>query len=154
MIYQGVSYETSKSNPHFAPWPAKVVKVSDGDTVWVIDEQRQQIKLRLYGIDAPEMDQPYGFESGERLAQMIYQRQITVVPIDYDQYGRLVAMIEFEEININGELIKEGLAWVYHQYCGQSICRKWQQWENVAKKEKLNLWADINPVPPWIWRRK
>jgi len=99
---------------------AQIVSVGDGDTI-TIRSAGQNIVVRLACIDAPEMNQPGGKESAQRLSALLPRgTAIKVLPVDKDQYGRTVGVV-FKTQNINQQLLQEGQAWVYEQYIGN--CR-------------------------------
>lgn len=140
------------STPCFA-LTGKVVKVSDGDTVTVLDDNHQQHKVRLYGIDTPEKKQAFGRVAGRATASMIAGQVVDVQEIDRDRYGRTVGIIRHNGRVINRELVKAGYAWVYRQYCKISECKAWLEDEAQAREQRLGLWQDREPVPPWEWRK-
>lgn len=130
---------------------AKVVGVTDGDTIKAV-VNGTQIKIRLYGIDAPEKAQPYGQVSANALKQLTTGHNITVQAIDQDRYGRSVALVFADGSNVNEAMVRAGHAWVYSQYCTLSFCGSWVQQQQAAKSAKAGLWQDANPTPPWEWR--
>jgi len=133
------------------PVPAKVVGVSDGDTIKAVING-QETKIRLYGIDAPEKAQPYGQVSTDAMKQLTTGHDITVQAIDRDRYGRTVAMVYANGTSVNEALIKGGNAWVYDQYCKLPVCGEWSRLQASAKSARSGLWQDATPTPPWEWR--
>lgn len=129
-----------------------VKHVIDGDSLIVMVEG-QRIEVRLYGIDCPEFDQPYSHAAKRFVKKRIKGRRVTVVPVDRDKYGRLVAMIVHDGTVVNGLLVEAGLAWVYPRYCRKKICRNWSNKEQRARRQKLHLWQDKKPVSPWRWKQ-
>ena len=99
-----------------------VKAVYDGDTVLLTTREESRLKVRLYGIDAPETKkpnkpgQPYGDISKRTLMYKIMGRRVTAEIVDIDQYKRAVAIIRYEGRDINRELVAEGMAWAYRQY--------------------------------------
>lgn len=132
----------------------KVVKVSDGDTVTILDSEKVQHKIRLYGIDTPEKKQDFGEAAREHLANLIAGKEVYVLVYDIDRYGRNVGVIQYETAIINAIMLKDGYAWLYEQYCKKPFCKSWQGLEEAAKLAKLGLWQNPESVPPWEWRRK
>lgn len=128
---------------------ARVVGVHDGDTLTVLVD-RTQVKVRLYGIDAPELGQPFGRNAKGALSERVHGQTVTVDVIDTDRYGRTVGRIRMGNRDINLELVEAGMAWWYRQYSPSNA--KLEQAEAVATKEKRGLWADHDPIPPWKWR--
>ena len=135
-------------------WMAKVVNVTDGDTIKVYNAEYGQVKIRFYGIDAPEKGQPYGQAAGKYLASLIAGKMVDIGPVTEDRYGRTVAIVTDSETNVNQEMVRAGYAWVYRKYCDQAFCDFWLALEGEAKAGKLGLWQEPNAVPPWEWRRK
>lgn len=99
------------------PYQAKVVGISDGDTIKVLHEGTQ-VRIRLYGIDTPEKRQAFGSKAKQFTADRVFGKSVTVIPMDTDGYGRTVALIQ--SINdtgtLNEALVKKGFAWVYRKY--------------------------------------
>ena len=94
----------------------KVIKVSDGDTFTLLTEDKEQIKIRLHGIDAPEHYQPYSKVSRTFINDMVYGKDVEVTKMDVDRYGRTVGMVYVDGVNVNEAMLKAGLAWHYKQY--------------------------------------
>jgi endonuclease YncB( thermonuclease family) len=92
----------------------KVVGVSDGDTITVLQD-RTQYKIRLYGIDCPESGQDFGKRAKKFVSGMVYGNQVQMIQKDMDRYGRVVDMVYIGNTCVNEELVRAGLAWVYHQ---------------------------------------
>jgi endonuclease YncB( thermonuclease family) len=63
-------------------------------------------------------------------------------------------MVLVDSFNLNEELIRVGLAWVYSRYCDRPVCENWIGLESEAREAKRGLWRDTNPIPPWEFRRK
>ena len=126
-----------------------VIKITDGDTVSVIDERNVIHKIRLAHIDSPEISQQYGLEAKEYLNDRIIGKKVTLIIINKDRYGRLVADILINDESINLELVQNGLAWHYTRYSGDL---NFKQAQLIAQKQKLGLWKSIKPIPPWEYR--
>lgn len=136
-------------------FPGLVVSVHDGDTITVLTEDNRQIKIRLYGIDAPELRQDFGTRSKQAMAAMVHGRQVEVEAVDQDRYGRTVAMITADgQTSVNEEMVRIGMAWVYPRYCRRPECDRWADLESQARSDGVGLWADPAPLAPWSWRRK
>lgn len=131
----------------------RAIWINDGDTITLTVKDGRWYKIRLWGIDAPEINQPGGKEATEALIQMIGRRMVSVLVIEKDRYGRLVGTIFHKKKNINLEMIRKGFAWHYQKYApGQP---DYAQAEKMAKEAHLGLWRaeDDPPIPPWEWRR-
>jgi endonuclease YncB( thermonuclease family) len=130
-----------------------VSKISDGDTLTIINSDKKLVKIRLYGIDSPETKQKFGSDSKEFLANKINGKYITVDVIDIDRYKRSVSRIFLDDLDINRAMIENGYAWVYSQYCKIPERAEWEQLQETAKADKKGLWQEENPIPPWKWRK-
>lgn len=133
----------------------KIIHISDGDTVTLLTSDHKKIKIRLYGIDTPEKAQPYGNRAKQFTASKVGNKQVTVEEYGKDRYGRVVGIVKTgKNTSLNEELIKNGLAWVYTQYCKIPLCSKWKEFEEKARKNKSGLFQEKNALPPWHWRKK
>lgn len=132
-----------------------MVRVSDGDTVTVLDGLHAQHRIRLAGIDAPEKAQPYGDASKRHLSDMVFGESVTVNYKKYDRYGRIVGKILKDGHDASAEQLRVGLAWHYKQYQREQSREDrsaYAQVEHEAQQSHSGLWRDPNPVPPWTWR--
>jgi len=129
----------------------RVVRVADGDTVTLLDRSNTQHKVRLYGIDTPERNQPYGKAAKNALVGLINNRPVEVVVVTKDSYGRTVGTLYRDGVNINEAMVAAGYAWWYQYFAPHE--RALQEAEQQAREQRLGLWADPHPVPPWDWRR-
>ncbi|ODU01990.1 MAG: hypothetical protein ABS79_00985 [Planctomycetes bacterium SCN 63-9] len=133
-------------------FPGRVVGVSDGDTVTVLTGAKQQVRVRLWGIDAPESGQDFGQRAKQAASDLAFGRQVTVKVHTTDRYGRTVAEIILPDgRSLNRELVRSGWAWWYRQYAPAD--RELASLEAEAKAAKRGLWSGPNPVAPWEWRR-
>lgn len=129
----------------------EAVNITDGDTFTLRYSSLEDERVRLYGIDAPERDQPHGREAGAALARLIEGRTVGVELVERDNYGRLVARVWADDVDVNLALVQAGHAWWYEYYAQDS--RELEQAEDAARRAQLGLWQQRNPVPPWEWRR-
>jgi len=127
----------------------RVVSITDGDTIKVLVE-KEQIVVRLEGIDAPESKQPFGTKSKEALAALCHEKNVVVRSTGKDRYGRTLGTVKVDKTDVNAEMVKTGFAWHYKQYSKDAELGKL---EDSARESKLGLWADKDPVPPWEWRK-
>ena len=134
-------------------WSGKVIGVADGDTITVLND-KHPVKIRLYGIDCPEKRQLFGKRAKQFTSDLVSGKDVDIEPIAIDRYGRTVAFVRVENVTVNEELIKEGLAWVYVRYCKLPSCVEWQSLELAAQTEKRGLWGDSNHIAPWEYRRQ
>ncbi len=127
----------------------RVISVIDGDTIRILTPDKQNIKIRLNCIDAPEKRMPYGKKSKYHLSDLIFGKEVTVITHGRGHYGRIIGTIILNGRDINLEQVKAGMAWVYRKYCHAP---KYYEAEKYAREHKLGLWQDPNPIPPWEWR--
>lgn len=135
--------------------PCKVVKITDGDTVHVLDQSKTRYKIRLGGIDAPEKKQAYGRRSKENLARSIAGKQVTVEYHKRDRYGRIIGKIYLNYRDINLQQIADGYAWHYKYYQKDQTKADraiYARAEKKARSKRLGLWAS-DSIPPWEYRR-
>jgi endonuclease YncB( thermonuclease family) len=133
----------------------KVIALSDGDTVTVLDSQKRQYKVRLAGIDTPEKRQAFGNRAKQALASMLFNKQVSVEWYKIDHYDRLIGKIFIDSVDANLEMVRLGLAWHYKAYEDeQSLADRldYSEAEKKARKDRLGLWQDPSPLPPWEFR--
>jgi endonuclease YncB( thermonuclease family) len=128
----------------------RVTSVHDGDTLTGINASKEQVKVRLDAIDAPELSQPYGQASRRALAEKVFGKEVTVTTKKRDQYGRVIGHVIIDKRDVNLELLEEGSVWHYGQYDRNKRLREAEQGARMAKK---GLWRDPTPVAPWDWRK-
>jgi len=129
----------------------RVVGISDGDTLTILDARNTQFKIRLAAIDAPEKAQPFGQRGKQKLSDICYGKNAIVRVLSTDRYGRSVGNVDCAGINANEAMIQSGLAWVYRKYDKGHVYL--YEFEEEAKNAKRGLWADFNPIAPWDWRK-
>ena len=135
----------------------RVVGVSDGDSVTVIDAKKTQFKIRLAGIDAPEKAQAYGQKAKESLSDLVFGKQVDVEWSKQDRYGRTVGKIMLGGVDINLEQIKRGMAWHYKQYQNEQSPEDrdaYAQSQSQAQERKMGLWRDPEAIEPAVFRQK
>jgi endonuclease YncB( thermonuclease family) len=143
----------------------KVVAVTDGDTIKVLDASNVEHKVRLTGIDAPEKAQPYGNASRKHLASLVAGKIVRVESSKNDRYGRVLGKVWVQPpdcpgcgktLDANHAQILSGMAWWYQYYAGEQPVEDRERYKsavNEAKRKKLGLWSEANAIPPWAWRR-
>jgi len=134
----------------------KVIKITDGDTVHVLDAEKTTHKIRLAGIDAPERGQPYGKAAGKFLSKQINQQTVCVDWHKRDRYKRLVGVIHYEGRDVNLELVKAGYAWHYKKYQREQTPADrviYADAEDQARSEVIGLWSEPSPINPSDWRK-
>ena len=131
---------------------AKVIRILDGDTMEVL-YQNKPVKIRLAHIDCPEKrgTQPFGNNAKMALSDLCFGQTVTVQGEKYDRYKRLIAVvINAKKQIVNQEMVKQGMAWHFTKYSTDQVYAKL---EIEARKKKIGLWQDANPVAPWAWRK-
>jgi len=137
-------------------WTGKCTRVVDGDTIHVLAEDGATVKIRLYGIDAPERGQDFGKRAKQSLAAMVGNDVVVVEEMDVDRYGCVVALVyqRGKSYSVNMALVSKGMAWVYERYCREGFCGEWLDLQAAARRQGTGLWGQGQPVPPWKWRRR
>jgi micrococcal nuclease len=134
---------------HSDEFTAKVIAVLDGDTV-LVKRASGLLKIRLAEIDAPEKAQTFGETSKRSLSEMVMGKQVRIVSQAIDQYGRMVAHLYINGLDVNAEQIRRGMAWEYSNFHSNQALIALQ---NEAKLVPRGLWAQSDPTPPWEWRK-
>lgn len=165
-----LSYLLIISSQTFAKEPIRildgtVIKVADGDTINV-DSGGTKLKIRLYGIDAPETPktnsktgtigkpgQPYGNEAWKALDDKVNRQRVRIEVRDVDKYDRLVSVVWIGGREINKEMVAEGWAWAYRKYLDRPHASEYISAEEQARARRAGLWRDGNPQPPWEFRK-
>jgi endonuclease YncB( thermonuclease family) len=132
-----------------------VVGVHDGDTLTLLDASHHQHKIRLAGIDAPELGQAFGRVSRKHLADQVAGRTVVIEWTKRDKYQRLVGKVLLDGRDINISQIEAGLAWHYKKYAAEQSPEdrlRYARSEEQAHAAHLGLWKDSEPVPPWAYR--
>lgn len=135
----------------------RVVGVSDGDSLTLLDAEKRQYKIRLQGIDAPEIKQAYGQKSKESLSKMVHGKTIQVHAYKKDRFGRTVGQVMLGDIDICLEQVRRGLAWHFKDYQDEQSAEdreRYDRAEKQAREQGLGLWQDAAPVAPWVFRQK
>ena len=136
--------------------PGNVIAISDGDTITLLTPEKQQLKIRLVGIDSPEKKQAYGTKARDHLAAYVFRQEVEVDIRKKDQYGRSLAVIYFGGKDINQLMIRDGYAWFYKHYAKEQPkeeALRYAESEREARTQGKGLWADPHPIPPWDFRK-
>jgi len=133
-----------------------VVRITDGDTLVVLDTNKIQHKIRLMGIDAPEKNQAYGMKSKDNLSDLVAGKFVVVEYDKLDRYKRVIGKVLLSGEDVNLEQIASGMAWHYKKYQGEQSRAdqlRYSEIEVDARSEKRGLWHDPDPIPPWGYRK-
>lgn len=129
----------------------KVVKVIDGDTFDLMYEQKK-IRVRMYGIDAPERGQAFNVKAKEFTASMIAGKEVNIIIRSKDRYGRFVCDVYLgDSTYVNAEIVNAGYAWHFTRYSNDMELARLQE---EARNNMRGLWQDSNPIPPWEFRKR
>lgn len=154
------------SLPVHAEFNAKVIGITDGDTIKVLDENNVQHKIRFAGIDAPERKQPWGTRSRQGLSDILAGKTVTIEDRKKDRWGRIIANVWVtppdcpscsRTLDAGLSQITRGLAWHFKRYAHEQPEEERERYafaEEEARAKGVGLWRDANPVPPWEWRRR
>jgi endonuclease YncB( thermonuclease family) len=133
-------------------WEGTATRILDGDTI-LVRSDGGTVTIRLYGIDCPEYGQPYWQEAKEAVQDMVLGKRVRIESMDTDQYGRTVALVGVRGGLVNAELVRQGMAWVYTHYCKQpTLCHSLHEIEDAARMNRVGLWRERKPTPPWVWK--
>lgn len=135
----------------------RVVGIQDGDTVTVLDGAKQQHRIRIAGIDAPEKAQAFGAAAKENLARLAFGKQADVRCSKRDRYGREVCNVYVGARDVGLEQVRSGHAWWYREYAREQAPedrKVYETAESDARGARRGLWHDASPTPPWDWRRQ
>lgn len=127
-----------------------VRSVYDGDTLTLESVDQGIVKVRLEGIDAPELAQPHGKAARDALRDLVLASEVQVLVLDADRYGRAVGLVRAGTLDVNAELVRLGHAWAYLDYQPRPVLL---DLETLARSQARGLWAE-RPQPPWAYRRE
>lgn len=142
---------------HAATISGRVVSVTDGDTITVLDQTNTQFKIRLAGIDAPEKKQAFGQVSKKALSDLVYGKQVNVEYEKQDRFGRTIGKVLINGVDANLEQVKKGYAWFYRKYKNAMVLDdriSYLHGEEAAHASRIGLWLEEKPIAPWDFRRK
>jgi micrococcal nuclease len=135
-----------------ATFEGRVVRVKDGDSLMLFrPDVKRTSEIRLAGIDAPELAQPWGVQSRSALRRLVNGETVRVEVTDRDRYGRLVAMVWLGRTKVNAEMTRQGHAWAFDRYLKDKDIRAGQ---DLARRQGRGLWAlpPADRLPPATWR--
>lgn len=136
---------------NFCDYCVKVVSISDGDTFRGLTKDNEEIKFRIYGIDAPERHQAFGKRSTQYLADLVFGKTVGIKVQKTDYFGRLVVWVYTPDgKDVSAEMLKDGMAWHFKKYDKSD---EYALLENDARLKRVGLWADKKPIAPWRFRR-
>jgi micrococcal nuclease len=125
---------------------AVVVEVDDGDSFLIFKPNARYDRVRILGIDAPEIGQPYGIEAGQHLSAMIRHKEVRLICVARDKYRRMLCRVCQDGRDMSREMVAAGLAWAGH--------KSFRSLERASRATGSGLWQDPQPVRPGKWRKK
>jgi endonuclease YncB( thermonuclease family) len=134
----------------------RVVGISDGDTITVLDSSKKQHKIRLAGIDAPEKKQPFGQASKVHLSDLVFGKDVVLDCGKTDRYRREICIVMINGQDANLAQVRAGMAWWYRKYQNEQTAQQraaYEAAEAAAAAGRVGLWHDTGPMPPWEWRK-
>lgn len=134
----------------------RVVSVTDGNTLVILDAGNTRHKIRLRGIDAPEPGQAFGTKSREHLADLVAGNPVVVEYSKYDPKEPVTGKVLFNDQDMNLQQIEAGMAWHDMQHeSGQAAADliAYSDAEREARRVGRGLWQEANPVAPWDYRQ-
>lgn len=128
----------------------KVTRVTDGDTL-ELTQDKKRYRIRLAYIDAPEIKQIYGKSARNQLSQLVLNKSVTAHCSEIDRHKRYICHIFVGNLEVNLDLIRQGLAWAQNPSPKKP---QYLQAQNMAQSEKIGIWSKSKPVAPWDWRKE
>ena len=129
----------------------------------MLNVNNQKLRIRLLGIDSPESEQLFGYESSIYLKKILNGKSVTIIsrpdknkPYTLGFYKRVIGKVILNNRDINLEMIEKGMAWHFTKYKkSQPIDDRYSynEAENNARKKNIGLWSIKDPLPPWKWRK-
>ena len=133
-------------------WTGLVTHVSDGDTLWVVPEDRsKKVKVRIKGIDAPELCQNWGEQSREALRSRVMGQLVQVHSSELDQYGRTLRQVILQQQDVGEWMVSQGHAWSYRFKEKEGM---YDAQQRAAKSSGVGLYADPKAVRPQWFRKQ
>ena len=142
---------------HAETLTGRVIGVTDGDTLKVLDAKRVVHKIRLAGIDAPEKKQEFGQKSKANLSALTHNQKATLQCQKEDRHRTKVCVVSVDGVDVGLEQLKSGLAWWYRKDANKQSLHdrlNYGEAEFNARKQRISLWQSDQPIPPWQWQEK
>ena len=133
-------------------YPVRVISVVDGDTFLGLDDGGDTLTYNVYSIEAPEIEQPQGYEARKYLYNMILQRRVEVTPKGgrTPQGVRVIATTRDND-DVADLMLRSGFAWYRNDTVNEL---RYIRSERFAQEEGVGIWASPDHVAPWEWRKR
>lgn len=129
----------------------KVISVIDGNTIEILTNEKETLRIMFHGIDCPELDQQFGDKAKRYLEKLILEKEVDVKIYGKDRWGNKLAVVLVEnKIDPRINLLKEGLAWTAERNPQEDL----EELKQKAQEKGKGLWKEESPTPPWIYRRQ
>jgi len=125
-----------------------VERVKNGNNFKVVDPKQTEHLVRLLDVETPELTQPYGIQAWKTLRKLIRRKQVRIFHRFFDGHGRILGKVYVDNLWVNMELVKRGLAWAR-----PDAPKPLKEAMKKAQTDKIGLWTEEHPIPPWFWRR-
>ncbi len=144
-VAENTSAKLTKQNPTY-----KVIGVKDGDTFALLIDGKEE-SVRLEHIDCPEKNQPLGKKAKQLASDLVFGKEVWLKwDGKRDRNKRIIAEVWLDSLNINQEMVRQGVAWHFKKYSKDST---YAVLELEARKNKVGIWADSTATAPWLWRK-
>lgn len=144
-----VSEQSAVEKTEAGDTQCKVVGVVDGDTLTCLTDTKEQIKVRLNQIDAPEQKQDFGKAAKKVLSGYVFGKTVNLKTNRRDKYGRTIAEVYLGTTNINKAMVESGYAWAYREYMTDN---DYVTLEESARSQSKGVWSQPNPIYPSEFR--
>ena len=137
--------------------PGRITGIVEGATIKVRILGKPQIKVRIAFIDAPEKGQAFDQRAKQAMSELVFGKNVVLQPYTIDRSGHLVAPVFIDGQDAGLELLKQGLCWVHEKNIGEAsalVQTRYRNAQDAAQAQKVGLWQDPAPVPPWEWRKE
>lgn len=128
----------------------RAVRIIDGDTFVLLMDNDFDTRVRLDGIDCPERRQAFSQRAKQTLSDLIFDQEIKVYYDKKDGFGRVLGEVYIGNVNVNHEMVRKGMAWHFVKYSDDETLARL---EREARRDRVGIWSEPNPVPPWEYRR-
>ncbi len=130
----------------------RVLSIHDGDSLRLAMNDGNLVEVRLYGVDAPELVQPFGIASRDFLREIAEDKPVRLESHGKDRYERTLGVVHLDGgESLNEAQLRAGLAWHFKRYSSDTTLA---DLESDARAREVGLWSEKDPVPPWDFRAR